>query len=900
MAYTVSQNFKTAVKDETVKKSCLILFGDLFFDSTDITEEGVTIEQYFNTSEDLTYGDCPSDTLSFSVVSNGNLAGYGFGKARVFLGVQTATASYAFGDINAHIEVGGNIYTASSSGLYRNSTKIDNGVYVSLVSDGTTVYAVGTSSSVSVNNASGTVSAYTPNRFMAQKLQSGLSAVFSANTAYVWDGENVITYEYVPMGVYNVVKPRSTVGEVVTIQDAYDNMALFDRDAAEFINSLSFPRTLAQIYMALCNYVGVSYASSTFTYSTTSYSSSPFSDTQCTLRDILWWIAERARRVARFNRTGILELLPISTTVRETLTANDIGQDGYSVAEYATPAVTGVLLRGSSGNSLTFGTLDTAYVISANPFVSTISVSDLQAYMAIPTYVPMELTVLEADPSIDIGDFVSIKPMVEEYKVLTNVYNEIYVNANNEAYAVGSPTYSIPIMNRTVHFNGGIRATYTATGNEQREADLDNTEYNADVAANMAVDKSKSYADSVGQEVDESFTQQKVFNRLTDNGRAQGIFMDENGDIYFNATYINSGYISADRIQANSIAVSKLTGNITNGGWKIDLDNGTMTLGKLAVGSITGSLSTTSTTGNSWGIDFTNGTMNIGTLAVSKITGSKSLGNNWSINFDTGVMTIGTLNADNINGGTIKGSSINLGNGNFVVNGSTGAVTIKSGSIDIGSGKFNVTSAGALTSTSGLIGNWRIDSTRLYKTATTTAHTFDVVDIARMIGVINGQLDEATVLAQYPYYDLDGDGHITRFDVELCMDGILGVIPNGSISSSTTQLYPSKVYGSVSSIFDMANGIGFVAGAFGVWGTGLLGKALSLTDTIGSNSDNKTYLVPEQGLTMNFTPSYTDPIGNVWYTHFRGIRLSRSGIVLTLNNQNNTQISIQPKVVSTW
>ena len=723
MAYTVSQNFKTAVKDETVKKSCLILFGDLFFDSTDITEEGVTIEQYFNTSEDLTYGDCPSDTLSFSVVSNGNLAGYGFGKARVFLGVQTATASYAFGDINAHIEVGGNIYTASESGLYRNSTKIDNGVYVSLISDGTTVYAVGASSSVSVNNASGTVSAYTPNRFMAQKLQGGLSAVFSANTAYVWDGENVYTYEYVPMGVYNVVKPRSTVGDVVTIQDAYDNMALFDRDAAEFINSLSFPRTLAQIYTALCNYVGVSYASSTFTYSTTSYSSSPFSDTQCTLRDILWWIAERARRVARFNRTGILELLPISTIVRETLTANDIGQDGYSVAEYATPAVTGVLLRGSSGNSLTFGTLDTAYVISANPFVSTISVSDLQAYMAIPTYVPMELTVLEADPSIDIGDFVSIKPMVEEYKVLTNVYNEIYVNANHEAYAVGSPTYSIPIMNRAVHFNGGIRATYTATGNEQREADLDNTEYNANVAANMAVDKSKSYADSVGQEVDESFTQQKVFNRLTDNGRAQGIFMDENGDIYFNATYINSGYINADRIQANSIAVSKLTGNITNGGWKIDLDNGTMTLGKLAVGSITGSLSTTSTDGNSWGIDFTNGTMNIGTLAVGKITGSltttstssnnwgidftngtmnigtlavgkitgsKSLGNNWSIDFTNGTMSIGNLSADKITAGTISAAvtatSFNMTGGSINISTSSGTVDKIKLSYDVTSG----------------------------------------------------------------------------------------------------------------------------------------------------------------------------------------------------------------------
>lgn len=686
MAYTVSQTFKTNIKDSKILKSCIILFDDLWFDSNDISIDSLEFNQFFNTSDDLTFGDCPSDTLSFAILSDGKLSGYQFGKAKTYLGVQTATAEYAFSDINAHIEVGNNSYTASTSGLYRNSTKIDSSIYVSLVSDGTTVWAVGRNSAVQVVNASGIVSSYTPNAFMANKLQKGISAIFISNTAKIWDGENVLTYEYVPMGVYNVTKPRSTVGDIVTIQDAYDNMILFDRDATEFINSLTYPKTLSQIYVALCNYVGVSYVSSTFTYSTTSYSSSPFSDTKCTCRDILWWIAERARRVAHFNRNGVLDLISIGT-VQETITATDIAMDGYSIAEYVTPKVTGVLLRGSSGNSLSFGdTKTTPYVISANPFIGTITNADLQAYWDIPTYVPITLDVLEADPSIDIGDFVSIKPMVEEYKVLTNVYNEIYVNANREAYAVGSPTYSIPIMNRTVHFNGGIRATYTATGNEQREADLDNTEYNADVAANMAVDKSKAYSDSVGQEVDESFTQQKVFNRLTDNGRAQGIFMDENGDIYFNAAYINSGYISADRIQANSIAVSKLTGNITNGGWKIDLDNGTMTLGKLAVGSI---------------------------------TGSKSLGNNWSINFDTGVMTIGTLNADNINGGTIKGSSINLGNGNFVVNGSTGAVTIKSGSINLGNGVFAVTNTGAVTAsnisaTGGSIGGFDIDSTSIH------------------------------------------------------------------------------------------------------------------------------------------------------------------------------------------
>ena len=272
MAYTVSQNFKDAIKGQTIPKSCLLLFDDLYFSTADITENGVIFSQFFNTSDDLTFGDCPSDTLSFSVISNGYLSGYGFGKCRAYLGVQTSVDSYAFGDINAHIEVGGYTWTASETGLYCGDTLIDGGVYVSLISDGTYVYAVGLSAAYRAEIGGSSGSSWMPNKFMAQKLRSGISAVFYALSGYVWDGENVTTYEYVPMGLYNVARPRSTVGEIITIQDAYDNMSLFDVDASEFLGSLSYPRTLSQIYTALCNYVGVSYASATFTYSTTSYS----------------------------------------------------------------------------------------------------------------------------------------------------------------------------------------------------------------------------------------------------------------------------------------------------------------------------------------------------------------------------------------------------------------------------------------------------------------------------------------------------------------------------------------------------------------------------------------------------------------------------------------------------
>lgn len=54
-----------------------------------------------------------------------------------------------------------------------------------------------------------------------------------------------------------------------------------------------------------------------------------------------------------------------------------------------------------------------------------------------------------------------------------------------------------------------------------------------------------------------------------------------------NASNIKSGTLSAARIAANSIAVGKLTGSISNGDWKIDLDNGTFTIGNISAGKIT-------------------------------------------------------------------------------------------------------------------------------------------------------------------------------------------------------------------------------------------------------------------------------------------------------------------------
>jgi hypothetical protein len=65
----------------------------------------------------------------------------------------------------------------------------------------------------------------------------------------------------------------------------------------------------------------------------------------------------------------------------------------------------------------------------------------------------------------------------------------------------------------------------------------------------------------------EGLDQEQIFNLLTNNGKAQGIYRDDNGDVYVNASYIKSGKLAAAYIDAENLKVSaaNITGTLTIG-----------------------------------------------------------------------------------------------------------------------------------------------------------------------------------------------------------------------------------------------------------------------------------------------------------------------------------------------
>jgi hypothetical protein len=100
----------------------------------------------------------------------------------------------------------------------------------------------------------------------------------------------------------------------------------------------------------------------------------------------------------------------------------------------------------------------------------------------------------------------------------------------------------------------GRKMTVECTGSHRRDsAEVVNNPTDRQMALGLA----QNAAGEAAKLAVESQTQQDVFNRLTDNGRLKGIYM-EDGELYINATYLKSGIIDAAVVQVVNLIAEKL------------------------------------------------------------------------------------------------------------------------------------------------------------------------------------------------------------------------------------------------------------------------------------------------------------------------------------------------------
>lgn len=105
-----------------------------------------------------------------------------------------------------------------------------------------------------------------------------------------------------------------------------------------------------------------------------------------------------------------------------------------------------------------------------------------------------------------------------------------------------------------------------------------------------------------------SVDQQEVYNRLTNNGASQGIFLKD-GLLYLNASWIHSGHMSADFLSAGTIDANVIQVKNLNAS---NITTGTLSAARLTTGTINGSSRT-----SSWNLD--NGSFRSGRSGSTRV-----------------------------------------------------------------------------------------------------------------------------------------------------------------------------------------------------------------------------------------------------------------------------------------
>ena len=139
------------------------------------------------------------------------------------------------------------------------------------------------------------------------------------------------------------------------------------------------------------------------------------------------------------------------------------------------------------------------------------------------------------------------------------------------------------IDGKSTIFYGTTSGTYT--GVTKGDYLVDSTTGSTYRYTGSAWSKVTDYSTAISN-YDTSLNQDKVFNKLTNNGAWQGLYSDGNGNYYFNGTYIKSGSIDANLVKAGILksqdANTNFSLNMLTGA--MNMKNGSINLGYSSTG----------------------------------------------------------------------------------------------------------------------------------------------------------------------------------------------------------------------------------------------------------------------------------------------------------------------------
>ena len=408
-----------------------------------------------------------------------------------------------------------------------------------------------------------------------------------------------------PVGIFIAEKPVHSGANVYKLT-AYDYVTKLDKDLSTWLTGLKgWPYTLGNFAKLVCQACGVTLASADFPNK--DFSVIQFHRPQVTGRQLMQWIGELACRFCRARADGTLELgwySPAGKTITPTGQWYIFG-GSLSYGDYTVAKIDGVKLRlanSDSGALWPDGEAENPYILQGNPLIAgttptveTALATIQEQLSSLPSYRAGKVSI-PAGMDIRAGHTVNV------------------IDANNNRV-------TLCVMTKT---NSGQRDTLECTGSANR-------------SSSTAVNNPTTQ--QVAQQTVAAMTHEEVFNKLTNNGAIQGIYVQD-GKWYINAELAQIINLTAESIDTESLTVdaAQIKSGTISSARIPNLSADKITSGTLAAGRIDGSTLTIKkgATIAGWSIDdnsiySTSGDWHKGTFMCRGSDGAYSIGGSDSI-----------------------------------------------------------------------------------------------------------------------------------------------------------------------------------------------------------------------------------------------------------------------------
>ena len=289
-----------------------------------------------------------------------------------------------------------------------------------------------------------------------------------------------------------------------------------------FVSNVQFPVTVQNLVKRVALLCGVPFTQSLSNLPNYSYTISalPTLQQEITFRNIIQWCAGIMGANAWIDWTGSLRFSWYGATTGYTSTtanrfSSDLHEDDITI--------TGVKYTNTQNVTIVSGSADYAIDMTGN-YLAAVGIStilpNIRSRISGFTYRPFTATVINVPYLWPMDMITFVKDGVNHTCAVTNVNFGI------------NGTTALEGKGETAQTNSGISPNGVST------------------AQGFLIEQ----ASEATRELDESLSQEGIFNRLTNNGEVQGLIL-YNGKVYLNAEYIQTGTLAANLLMAGILTV---------------------------------------------------------------------------------------------------------------------------------------------------------------------------------------------------------------------------------------------------------------------------------------------------------------------------------------------------------